>query len=337
VTIKDVARAAGVSPSTVCRALSTPDLVRVTTRQRVQQAAAALDYRPNRAARGLITGKTGNLGIIVPDLTNPFFPCLVKGAQARARESDYAVFLADTDEDPMAEIELVRALAKQVDGVILCSPRMGDSELRSITKDLRLVMINRRVGRLGSVNVDNADGMRQALTHLTALGHRAIGYVGGPKTSWSHRERLKSLRAVASSSDAQIVEIGNVTPVFEGGVAVADLVLATGVTAVIAYNDLVALGMVNRFAARGVNVPGDLSVVGCDDIPLAAMNSPALTTIALPQEQLGRVGVELLIHLMEHAAGGAARRSCPCRSSAPRRELATRLIVRGSTGPAQTD
>src|SRR3954467_5337807 len=122
VTIMDVARAAGVSASTVSRALSTADLVRADTRLRVQQAAAALGYHPNRAARGLITGRTGNLGLLVPDLANPFFPSVVKGMQARAHEADYTVFLADTDEDPAAEVGLVRKLSKQVDGIVLCSP-----------------------------------------------------------------------------------------------------------------------------------------------------------------------------------------------------------------------
>src|SRR5512138_792177 len=128
VTIKDVARAAGVSPSTVSRALSAPELVQPDTRRRVQQAATELGYHPNRAARGLITGRTGNLGLIVPDLTNPFFPGVVKGVQTRAREFDYAVFLADTDEDPTAEADVVRNLSKQVDGIILCSPRMSEEE-----------------------------------------------------------------------------------------------------------------------------------------------------------------------------------------------------------------
>src|SRR3569623_253894 len=132
VTIKDVARVAGVSPSTVCRALSTPELVKVATRERVQRAADDLRYEPNRAARGLITGRTGNIGLIVPDLANPFFPSVAKGIQARAREAGYALFLADSDEDPAAEAHLVRVLSKEVDGLILCSPRMSEPELRAI-------------------------------------------------------------------------------------------------------------------------------------------------------------------------------------------------------------
>jgi len=324
VTIKDVARAAGVSPSTVSRALSAPDLVQPETRRRVQQAASDLGYHPNRAARGLITGRTGNIGLIVPDLTNPFFPGVVKGVQSRARESDFSVFLADTDEDPSAEAGLVRALIKQVDGIVLCSPRMSEDELRPIAGETPMVMLNRRVGRIPSVTIDNADAIRQAVAHLVALGHRRVAYVAGPRTSWSNRERLRSLRPATSAAGLELVEVGNVAPQFSGGVAAADLVLAAGVTAVIAYNDLVALGLLNRFTARGVPVPEEMSIVGFDDIVLSEMVHPALTTLAQPKEQTGRAGVDLLLQLMED----------PDRVAVTRRELPSQLMVRHSTGPA---
>jgi len=324
VTIKDVARAAGVSPSTVSRALSAPELVQPETRRRVQQAATELGYHPNRAARGLITGRTGNIGLVLPDLTNPFFPGVVKGVQSRARESDFSVFLADTDEDPTVEADLVRALIKQVDGIVLCSPRMGEDELRSLAGETPMVMLNRRVGRIPSVTIDNSDGIRQAVAHLVALGHRRVAYVAGPRTSWSNRERLRILRAATSASGVELVEVGNVVPQFAGGVAAADLVLAAGVTAVIAYNDLVALGLLNRFSVRGVAVPDRMSVIGFDDIVLSEMVSPSLTTLAQPKEQTGRAGVDLLLALLDDSD----------RAAVPRRELTSHLMVRHSTGPA---
>ncbi|WP_433064328.1 LacI family DNA-binding transcriptional regulator [Dactylosporangium sp. CS-033363] len=323
VTIKDVARAAGVSASTVSRALATPDLVRAGTRLRVQQAVAALDYHPNRAARGLITGRTGNLGLLVPDLANPFFPGVVKGVQARAREFDYAVFLADTDEDATAEAGLVRNLSKQVDGLILCSPRMGEDEVRALAGDTPIVLLNRRVGRMPSVTVNSADGLRHAIGHLTALGHRRVAYVPGPKNSWSNRERLRALRQVAAAAGVELIETGNVAPRFAGGVAAADQVLATGATAVFGYNDLVAIGMLSRFAARGVAVPGRISVMGFDDIVLSEMVSPALTTLAQPKEQTGKAGVDLLLQLLDDPAHPVQRR-----------ELESHLMVRDSTGAA---
>lgn len=321
VTIKDVARAAGVSVATVTRALSTPELVRLATRERVRQTATALGYQPNRAARGLITGRTGNLGLLVPDLANPFFPGIVKGVQGRAHEADHAVFLADTDEDAAAEAGLVRKLAKQVDGVVLCSPRMPEAELRALAAEIPIALVYRRVPGTPSVTASFVDGMRQAVSHLVALGHRRIAYVPGPRTSWANRERVRSLRAASRTAEVELVEMGGVMPQFEGGVAAADQVIVAGVTAVIAYNDLVALGLLHRCAARGVRVPADLSVLGFDDIPLGAMVHPALTTVALPQGPAGRAAVDLLLQ------GKQDRKE--------KLELPTQLIVRGSTGPAE--
>jgi DNA-binding LacI/PurR family transcriptional regulator len=324
VTIIDVARAAGVSPSTVSRALTSPGLVQPDTRRRVEQAVAELGYHPNRAARGLITGRTANIGLVVPDLANPFFPSVVKGVQARARESDYSVFLADTDEDPSVEADLVRALSKQVDGIVLCSPRMSDDEVRSMVGETPVVMLNRRVGRIPSVIMDNVGGTKQIVAHLKALNHRRVGFVAGPRTSWSNRERLRALRAATAAAGIELVEVGSVVPQFAGGVAAADLVLAAEVTAVVAYNDLVAIGLLNRFAVRGVAVPGQISVVGYDDIVMSEMASPSLTTLAQSKAQLGRAGVDLLLQFMED----------PEQVAVARWELATQLMVRDSTGPA---
>jgi DNA-binding LacI/PurR family transcriptional regulator len=184
-------------------------------------------------------------------------------------------------------------------------------------------MLNRRIGRIPAVTFANGDGMRQAVTHLTALGHRRIAYVAGPRVSWSNRERIRGLRAAAAAAGAELVEIGPVQPQFDGGVAAADPVLAAGVTAVIAYNDVIALGLLSRCNARGIAVPAELSVIGFDDIALAAMVHPSLTTVGLPMEACGRAGVDLLLGLLQD----------PARFGATRRELGTQLMVRGSTGP----
>ncbi|SDR28280.1 LacI family DNA-binding transcriptional regulator [Thermostaphylospora chromogena] len=323
-TIRDVARAAGVSPSTVSRALAMSDLVSPATIERVRRAAASLGYEPNPVARGLITGRTGNLGMIVPDLGNPFFPGVVKGVQARAREADYAVFVADTDEDAALEARLVRKLAKQVDALVLCSSRLTDDELRAVAADVALVLLNRKVDDIPAIVPDNADGMRQAIAHLAALGHRRVGVTAGPVSSWTGSERVAGLRAAARTAGVDLVELGNFAPTFQGGVAAADIVLAAGVSAVVAYNDVMALGLMNRFAARGVSVPADISVVGCDDIPLAAMSNPPLTTVAVPKEPLGRAGVDLVRRLLEREEG-----------LTPRLALDTQLLVRGTTGPVR--
>jgi LacI family transcriptional regulator len=323
VTIKDVARLAGVSPSSVCRALTNPHQVRPETRHRVENAARNLGYAPNRVARSLITGRTGNIGVVLPDLANPFFPSVVKSIQTQARRFDYAVFLSDTDEDPAVEVPLIRALAKQVDGFLLCSPRAADDEIKAFAGQTPMVVLNRRITGFPSVTADSADGMRQAVGHLHALGHRRIAYVAGPRASWSHRDRLRGIKSATSSYEMELIEIGNVAPTVEGGTAAADLVVASPATAVLAYNDLVALGLLNRLQARGIAVPGRISVVGFDDIMLAGLVSPGLTTVAIAKENIGRAGVELLLELMADPQG----------PTATRRVLPTQLIVRGSTGP----
>lgn len=321
-TIRDVARAAGVSASTVSRALSSPEMVNAVTREKVRRAADRLGYRPNRAARGLITGRTGNLGLIVPDLSNPFFSDVVKGAQARARDHDYALFIADTDEEPGVEADLVRALSKQVDGLVVCSPRMETDALRELGAEATLVLLHRRVENVPSITVDNADGMRQALSHLAALGHHRIALAAGPRTSWSNGERVRGLRAAADELGLDLVEVGNFPPQPSGGVAAADLVLASKATAVVAYNDVVAIGLLNRLTARGVDVPGELSVVGVDDIGMCQMTHPALTTVHIPKKDAGRAAITLLLAVLHS------------NETATQRELPTQLIIRQSTGVA---
>lgn len=323
-TVRDVAAAAGVSASTVSRALAMPELVRPATRERVRRTADRLGYTPNRAARGLITGRTGNIGVVVPDLSNPFFPDLVKGVQARARDGDYAVFLADCDEDPVAELRLVRALAKQVDGLVLCSTRMRESDVESLARDTVIVLLNRRVRRTPAVTFDNADGMRQAVAHLDALGHRHVAWVAGPRTSWSSRERDRALHAAAAASNMEVTPVGHFPPYFQGGVAAADLAAASGATAVVTFNDLMALGLLTRLTARGIAVPDRMSIIGTDDIAMSSMSQPPLTTVGLAKEAAGRSAVDLLLSLLDRPDG----------TGTARRELPTQLVVRGSTGVA---
>jgi LacI family transcriptional regulator len=324
VTIRDVAQAAGVSPSTVSRALTVPDKVDERTRERVLALAASLGYRANRAARGLITGRTGNLGLLVPDLANPFFPGLVKGIQARALESDYQVFVVDTDEDASAEPELIRQLAKQVDGLLLCSPRMRPGPLREATEAAPTVLVNRAVPGASSITFDNAEGARALIEHLAGLGHRAVGYLGGPAGSWSGAQRLRGVREGCARSGVVLHELGGVAPTFEGGTSAVETVLSAPVSAVVAYNDLVAIGLLQALAERSVDVPGRLSVVGFDDIPMAGMIRPSLTTVAMPLDRAGREAVDLLLGML----------------SAPeikQLRLPTELRVRGSSGPSGLD
>jgi len=324
-SIRDVAISANVSAATVSRAFAAPDLVRQETLEHVLAVAEKLHYRPSRAARSLTTGKTGNIGVIVPDLGNPFFPAILKGSQARAREADYAVFLADSDESPRLEIELVRAMARQVDGVVICSSRLSEAQLQQLRRDTTLVLLNRRVRGASNVLLDSAGGMRQAVEHLVALGHQRISFISGPAGSWSNRERRRGLRAGARGRSLDVIEFGPFAPSFEAGQHAADLAVAADVTAVIAYNDLMALGVLSRLADRGISVPDEISVVGFDNISMAGMSTPALTTVALPLEQAGRVAIELLLEQLAHPAAGTHEESLPAQ-----------LIVRPSTGPPRS-
>jgi DNA-binding LacI/PurR family transcriptional regulator len=324
VTIRDVARVAGVSASTVSRALSSPEIVDAVTRERVLRVADHLGYRPNRAAQGLITGRTGNLGLILPDLANPFFPSVVKGIQSQAHAADYQVFVVDTDEQASAELGLVRSLAKQVDGIILCSPRMKPAELRDAAELAPVVLVNRRAASIPSVSADNAQGTLLIVEHLAGLGHRRIGFVAGPRQSWSTKERLRGLRAATAKVPVQLVELGNFAPTFEGGAEAAEGVVIGGVTAVVAHNDLMAMGLLGALREQGIAVPRDISVVGIDNIQTAAMVHPALTTLAIPKEQAGRRSVDLLLQYL-------ADPSAPTPLTT---ELPTELLVRQTTGPA---
>ena len=293
-TLRDVAQAAGVSVSTASRALSRPELIGEAARTRVLAAAASLSYTPNRAARALITGRNQSLGLVVPDLNNPFYSSIVKGAQAAARSAEQTLLIADTDEDPRAELGMVEQLARQVDAIVLCSSRMSDAELEHARQLRPVVLVNRSAPGVPAIRFDSAKGVREAAAHLAALGHRRVGYVAGPQHSYSDADRTTVIEQVFGETGLVLVRLGRHEPSFQGGRDAADEVLLAEVTAVMAYNDVMALGLVNRLVSYGVDVPGDLSVVGWDDIEFAEMFTPPLTTVHLPREEAGRAAVRYL-------------------------------------------
>lgn len=297
VTARDVAQRVGVSVSTVSRALTRPDMVSPITRRRVAEAANELGYHANLAARSLSTGRASHIGLVIPDLENPFFASVAKGVQSYARQIGYAVFIADTDENPAQETELVSQLSPQVDGVILCSPRSESEVIYQLIGKTPLVLLNRPLDGINSISLDSADGIQQAIRHLWALGHRIIGYAGGPRASWSNQVRQESFhQAMSADATMQAVDLGHFLPFNDGGLAAGDLALASGVTAVIAFNDLMAIGLIRRLRSRGLRVPEDLSVVGFDGIDQSAYCSPALTTVVGGLRQLGRSAVDALLN-----------------------------------------
>ncbi|MFJ8953223.1 LacI family DNA-binding transcriptional regulator [Streptomyces sp. NPDC102381] len=320
---EDVAEAAGVSPSTVSRCFASPHQVRPDTRARVLAAAERLGYRPNRIARSLAEGRTRTLGLIVPDIANPFFAVIVKAVQARARRKDYAVFLADTDEHPDDEYELACALARQVDGLLLVAPRMDGARLGEVVRQVPSVAVNRSVSGVSSVVAPSEDGLRQAVAHLHALGHRHLALILGARNSWSSEQRGHAVRYAAEQLELKVTEFGPHEPKFHTGAQVADLALAAGATAIVAHNDLMALGVLSRLADRGVRVPDDVSVVGADDTLLATTATPALTSVRIPLDALGERAVDLMLRRLDDP--GRVPEELV---------LDSELIVRRSTGPA---
>jgi len=298
VTLADVALAAGVHPSTVSRVLSRPQLIGAPTRTAVHAAIDRLGYVPNRAARQLAGGRVGSLGILVPDITNPFFAQVVRSVQQGCREAGLTMLLADTDQRADEELSEARALANSVDGFVVCSPVADAKEWRQVVGGTPLVFVNRRANGVASVALDQRAIVTLGVEHLRLLGHRRIGVVRGPAAYWSSRLRD---RVIATLPD--VIAFGAARPDFEAGVALAGELIAAGITGVLAFNDLQALGIMAGCRAAGHSVPGDLSVVGSDDIAAGTMSEPALTTVTAPVQLLGATALRMVEQLIDGTAG----------------------------------
>jgi len=321
-SLKTIADEAGVSISTVSRAFTRPDLLGDRTRAEIMAIAERVGYQPNRSARGLVTGRTATLGLLVPDIANPFFPPLVRAAEDRAYERGYAVLLMDTDEHADRERVLLRDLVGRVDGVVLCSPRSPAGQIREIAAQRPLVCVNRSIPGVSSVLCSTRDGLGHLVDHLHSLGHRRIVYLAGPASSWSDRERRNSVRRQAAKRDMLVELLGPYPATFAGGILAGDAVAASGATAAVAFDDVVALGALRRLSERGYAVPGQISISGCDDIFFAEMTLPALTTVATPIADAGRAAVDLLLSELDG------------RHRIQQIAIPAQFVVRGSTGPA---
>lgn len=321
VTLADVADVAGVHVATVSRAVSRPELVGATTLARVERAIDELGYVPNRAARQLAGGPSASVAVLVPDITNPFFSAIVQAAQRTAASSSTLVLLADTAQNPTTELEALNSLAPNVDGVVLCSPVAAPRQILGVLGDRPVVFVNRRARGIASVVVDQGAIVTLAVDHLTSLGHRRIVVVDGPTGYWSSTQRLRRLAAIDGRGSVEIVRVGPTEPTFDGGTSVFDEVVARDATAVVAFNDVMALGLLSAAVERGIAVPHDLSIVGVDGVDLAHMSTPGLTTVAVDLDHVGREAVESIEALVRD------------RSAVTVRSISPTVIVRGSTGP----
>ena len=342
VTIRDVARAANVSISTVSHVLSGKRPTSGQTRRRVEDVVERLGYRPNRVAQSLVWRRPFALGLIIPDIMNPYFPTFARGAEDRVRERGYTLVLGNSDYDARREesyLELVRA--RQLAGAIYC---MGD-ELspvmpqltRAAEEGLAVVLVHSPMPNVPTVCADNVQGGRLAGQHLLELGHRAIGMVSALPLDEGMADReagfLQVLAEAGHHVDRQSVPVMYGDHQIEGGRRATSELLDRwpNVTALFVLNDLMAFGALEAARAAGRRVPDDLSVVGFDDVPFAALANPPLTTVGQPIRELGEQAADLLLAVVEGRA-----RSRPTETEPPRVLMANRLVVRRSTAPPAT-
>jgi len=282
--------------------------------------AEQLGYRANPLARALSTARSHMLALVVSDVANPFYSEIIRGAQSEAAQAGYTLLLADAQESDRVERAALERALPSVDGVVLGGSRMSDSAIRMIAKQKPVVVLNRVVVDVPCVVPDNATGVRSAVEHLLRLGHDSLTYVAGPEASWADGMRWRSLQDTAADLQLRVRRIGPFTPDVPGGVRAAEEV-ASSATAVIAYNDQVAIGLIRGLGARGVSVPRDISVVGFDNIGPSELITPGLTTVASPLRLEGATATRHLLAVIE---GAQSRTGAPV-------VLPVRLVERGST------
>ncbi len=335
-TLRDVARLAGVHPGTVSRALNpqTRGLVNERTARRVLEAAEELGYRPNPIARGLRTNRSNTIGVLVPDLMNPLFAAVVRGIEDGLREGGYTPLIANTDNDSDRERVAYEAMsARQVDGFIAATARRDHWLLaEQADPDAKVVLVNRRVDSdaLPAVTGDDHEGIRLAVEHLAGLGHRRIAHLSGSQvlyTGWSrHRGFVDAMAGLGLELDPELVVFSAAFTEREGARCCGELLLRRrDFTAIVAGNDLLALGCYDALEQAGLRCPEDISVVGYNDMPFADRFTPPLTTVRVPHYELGATAAGLMLEQLRAA-------------DVPPRQLLLEpeLVVRGSTAVPET-
>jgi LacI family transcriptional regulator len=334
VKLSDVAERAGVHPATVSRALSerTRHMVNAATAARVLAAASELGYTPNPIARSLKTNRSFTVAVLLPDLTNPLFPPMVRGIEDALAEAGFTALIANTDNHPdraLAALETMRI--RQADGCIAATATRDDGLLADAAGELPMVLINRRMFNhaVPAVVADDRSGVRQAVEHLAALGHERIAHVAGPQwlaTGADRREGfVQALRGVGLDPDPELISVGEAFTEEQGARSFHALLEARReFTALVAGNDLMALGCYDALAERRISCPDDVSIVGFNDMPFADKFNPPLTTVRIPQYEMGRRAAGLLLERIE-GDGTAAREDIV---------MPVQLVQRASTAPA---
>jgi len=333
-TLRDVAAAARVHPATASRALNpgTRLLVSEETARRVTEAAERLGYRPNPVARSLRTRRSHTMGVLIPDLNNPLFPPIVRGLEDRLAEHGYVVLIGNTDGDVARERMVFDQMrARHVDGFVLATATLRSDILDEATEaDLPVVLMNRTAEGypFSSVSVDNEQGVRAAVSHLISLGHTKIGHIAGPQQISTGLSRLRgfrdSMQARGLSVDDSQVVYASALSLAEGLRCGRELLEGNGdLTAIVAGNDMLAVGCYGAFDELGVRCPQDVSIIGFNDMPFIDRLRPPLSTVRFPHYQLGTEAANLLLERIETGGGGPVKILY----------LAPELIVRGSTVP----
>ena len=312
VGLKDVARLSGVSIATASRVLTSPHLVHQATRERVQQAIETLQYRPSRVARRLRrdAARANLLGLVVPDIQNPFFADLARGVENVAQERGYMVFVGNSDEDADKErnyLDLMRA--ESVDGIILPPTAEVEPALEALARGgIPVVCVDRRLpgAALDTVVADNVRGAREAAEHLLRLGHRRIGFIEGRPHLSTSRERLEgyrhALKDAGAALDPALVRAGDSRQA--SGYRLARELLEGPAprarpTALLVGNNLMTLGALAAIRELGLRIPDDVAIIGYDDLPWAPAFDPPLTVVRQPAYELGRRATELLLSRVE--------------------------------------
>jgi DNA-binding LacI/PurR family transcriptional regulator len=291
--------------------------------ERIVRKARELGYESATLPESRSRISRGTIALLVPNLTNPFNLDLIRGCQVQAQAAGFMQLLVTSDESEQVEADWLVELSQSVDGIVIASPRSKDELLNQVGERIPVVVVNREVPWLSGVLIDTPSGLAQGLDYLVSLGHARIAYVRGPATSWTDEARYRALRAAAARYEVELVPVGAFRPTLSAGAAAADAVTLTRATAAIFFNDTLAIGALGRFQHRGIRVPQDISVIGCDDIFGSAFTSPPLTTVTASGEQAGRAATDMLLSIFT------------TRDRSHRVDhLPTHLTVRESTGPA---
>jgi LacI family transcriptional regulator len=293
-TIVDIANELGISHSTVSRAFTQPRRLRPETVERVRAAAAEMGYVPNRSAKALSTGKPGVIGLIVPDITNPFFPPLIRAAQRAAERQDIAVYVGESDNSQERELALIARLERQVEGFVIASSRLSDEALRGVTERTPSVLVNRDLEGVARILLTAGPALTEVITDYAGRSPGAVRYVGGPHRSWSETERRTAITAACTATGCELTTAFCQLGTYEEARAIGEGILVEPGDLIIGFDDVLAHGLFDALADRGLRVPGDVTIIGCDGA-LPIQTSPQLPTNKLATATAGRRAVEILL------------------------------------------